>query len=95
LKIRDWREIQIQSQFQKIANFKRDYLDNNNDSEFTVKTKNAPFFMNFPNIYKLWQFWLYIIKVDFEHLRFIMGKVPQKIRPGQKQRVFWIGPGKG
>ena len=38
----------------KIANFKRDYLDNDNDSEFTVKTKNAPFFMNFPNIYKLW-----------------------------------------
>jgi hypothetical protein len=39
----------------KIANFKRDYLDNGSDSEFTVKTKNAPFFMNFPNIYKLWQ----------------------------------------
>ena len=50
-----WREIQIQNQFQKIANFKRDYLDNDNDSEFTVKTKNAPFFMNFPNMYKLWQ----------------------------------------
>ena len=49
------REIQIQNKFQKIANFKRDYLDNDNDSEFTVKTKNAPFFMNFPNIYKLWQ----------------------------------------
>ena len=32
-----------------------DYLDNGSDSEFTVKTKNAPFFMNFPNIYKLWQ----------------------------------------
>ena len=39
----------------KIANFKRDYFDNGNDSEFTVKTNNAPFFMNFPNIYKLWQ----------------------------------------
>ena len=39
----------------KIANFKRDYLDNSNDSEFTVKTKNAPFSMNFSNIYKLWQ----------------------------------------
>ena len=35
----------------KIVNFRRDYLDNDNDSEFTVKTKNAPFFMNFPNIY--------------------------------------------
>ena len=43
--------IQILNQFQKIANFKRNYLDNDNDSEFTVKTKNAPFFMNFPNIY--------------------------------------------
>ena len=47
--------IQILNQFQKIANFKRDYLDNDNDSEFTVKTKNATFFMNFTNIYKLWQ----------------------------------------
>ena len=55
LKIRVWREIQILNQFQKIANFKRDYLDNGSDSEFTVKTKNAPFFMNFPNMYKLWQ----------------------------------------
>jgi len=55
LKIRDWREIQIQNQFQKIANFKCDYLNNGSDSEFTVKTKNAPFFMNFPNIYQLWQ----------------------------------------
>ena len=50
-----WREIQIQNRNSKIANFKRDYLDNDNDSEFTVKTKNAPFFTNFPNIYKLWQ----------------------------------------
>ena len=55
LKIRVLAGIQILNQFQKIANFKRDYLDNDNDSEFTVKTKNAPFFMNFPNIYKLWQ----------------------------------------
>ena len=39
----------------KIANFIRNYLENDNDSEFTVKTKNAPFFMIFPNIYKLWQ----------------------------------------
>ena len=31
-------------------NFKRNYLENYNDSEFTVKTKNAPFFMNFPNM---------------------------------------------
>jgi hypothetical protein len=42
-------------QISKIANFKRDYLNAISDSEFTVKTKNAPFFMNFPNIYKLWQ----------------------------------------
>ena len=39
----------------KITNFKRDYFDNDNDSEFTLKTKNAPFFMNFLNKYKLWQ----------------------------------------
>ena len=31
-------------------NFKRDYLENYNDSEHAVKTKNAPFFMIFPNI---------------------------------------------
>jgi hypothetical protein len=32
--------------------FKRNYLENYNDSEDAVKTKNAPFFMNFPNINK-------------------------------------------
>src|SRR3569623_981955 len=30
--------------------FKRNYLENYNDSEHAVKTKNAPFFMIFPNI---------------------------------------------
>ena len=30
--------------------FKRNYLENYNDSEHVVKTKNAPFFMIFPNI---------------------------------------------
>ena len=48
----------------KIANFKCDYLDNDNDSEFTVKTKNAPFFMNFSNIYKLWPISL-ILDLEF------------------------------
>jgi hypothetical protein len=33
-------------------NFKRNYLENYNDSEHVVKTKNAPCFMNFPNINK-------------------------------------------
>jgi hypothetical protein len=33
-----------------MSNFKRNYLKNHNDSEHAVKTKNAPFFMNFPNI---------------------------------------------
>ena len=47
--------LNFKTSIKKIANFKCDYLDNGNDSEFTVKTKNAPFFMNFPNIYKLWQ----------------------------------------
>ena len=32
------------------SNFKRSYLENYNDSEHAVKTKNAPFFMIFPNI---------------------------------------------
>ena len=54
LKIRILAGIQILNQFQKISNFKRDYLDKDNDSEFTVNTKNAPCFMNFSNIYKLW-----------------------------------------
>src|SRR4051812_43860226 len=31
-------------------NFKRNYLENYNDSEHAVKTKNAPFFIIFPNI---------------------------------------------
>src|SRR3954467_1818809 len=34
----------------QIQNFKRNYLENYNDSEHAVKTKNAPFFMIFPNI---------------------------------------------
>ena len=33
-------------------NFTRNYLKNYNESEFTVKTKNAPFFMNFSNFNK-------------------------------------------
>src|SRR3569623_51745 len=33
------------------SNFKRNYLENYNDSEHAVKTKNAPFFMIFPNIF--------------------------------------------
>ena len=37
---------------ENMKNFKRNYLENYNDSEHAVKTKNAPFFMNFPNINK-------------------------------------------
>ena len=33
-----------------VKNFKRNYLENYNDSEHAVKIKNAPFFMIFPNI---------------------------------------------
>jgi hypothetical protein len=36
----------------KISKFTCNYLKNYNDSEYVVKTKDAPFFMNFPNIYK-------------------------------------------
>ena len=32
------------------SKFKRNYLENYNDSEHAVKTKNAPLFMIFPNI---------------------------------------------
>jgi hypothetical protein len=32
------------------SNFKHNYLENYNDSEGAVKTKNAPFFIIFPNI---------------------------------------------
>ena len=35
--------------------FKRNYLENYNNSEHAIKTKNTPNFMNFPNIYKVWQ----------------------------------------
>src|SRR6185312_12360273 len=31
------------------------FLENYNDSEHAVKTKNAPFFVNFPNFNKNWQ----------------------------------------
>ena len=34
----------------QIQNFKRNYLENYNDSEHAVKTKNALFFTNFPKI---------------------------------------------
>ena len=36
----------------KIANFIRNYLENDIDSEFTVKQKMLHFLMNFPNINK-------------------------------------------
>ena len=39
----------------QIEKFKPNFLENYNDSDFIVKTKNAPFFMNFPNINKNWQ----------------------------------------
>ena len=35
--------------FSKIANFTHNYLENYNDSEAGVNTKNAPLLMNFPN----------------------------------------------
>ena len=35
------------------GNFTRNFLENYNDSEHAVKTKNAPFFMNFPNFTKM------------------------------------------
>ena len=43
----------------QIENFKRNYLENYNDSEHAVKTKSALFFMDFPNINKTWQLFLF------------------------------------
>ena len=37
----------------KIEIFNYNFLENYSDSAHTVKYKNAPFFLNFPNIYKL------------------------------------------
>src|SRR6185437_1948900 len=48
---------------QLVHKFKRNYLENYNDSEHAVKTKNALFFMNFLNINENWQlFPFYFIK---------------------------------
>jgi hypothetical protein len=38
----------------KIEIFNCNYLENYSDSAHTAKTKNAPFFLNFSNMYKLW-----------------------------------------
>jgi hypothetical protein len=38
------------------SNFNRNFLENYNDSEVVVKTKNAPFFMDFLNISFLYRF---------------------------------------
>ena len=35
---------------ENMNNFKRDYLKNYNDSEYALKIKNAPLFINFSNI---------------------------------------------
>jgi hypothetical protein len=43
-----------------IRNFKRNFLENYNDSEHAVKTNNAPFFINFPNINKNGQRFLFL-----------------------------------
>ena len=37
---------------ENMSNFKRTYLENYNDLEHALKTKNAPMFMNFPNFNK-------------------------------------------
>ena len=39
--------------FTQLENFKHNFNENYNDSEDAVKTKNAPFLMNFPNINKM------------------------------------------
>ena len=59
-------------------NFKRNYLENYNDSEHAVKTKNAPFFMNFTNFYKNWQLFSHWTG-PLSSLRYDQGKVVDKI----------------
>ena len=41
-----------ENMYTQIQNFERNFLENYNDSELAVKTKHAPFFMNFPNFNK-------------------------------------------
>jgi hypothetical protein len=48
------------------TNFKRNYLENYNDSEGTVKTKNTPFFMKFPNINKNGNFFPSTLKENWQ-----------------------------
>ena len=62
-KLKDWCKNRFfRKKFKKVCvlqrracnQFKRNYLENYNDSEHAVKTKNAPFFIKFPNINKTW-----------------------------------------
>jgi hypothetical protein len=65
-----------------IQNFKINYLENYNDLEVIVKIKNAPFFINFPNINKKWQlfsYWTGPLNVDPCHHLFEKFDVPSPI----------------
>src|SRR4051812_35946613 len=52
--VRSWRFLKFcvyyRENMNENSNFKRNFLENYNDSEHAVKTKNAPFFIIFPNI---------------------------------------------
>jgi hypothetical protein len=51
----------------KFKNFKRRYLENYNDSKHAIKTKNAPFFMIFPNIsffHMIVTYWTGLLSVE-------------------------------
>src|SRR3569623_992190 len=57
----------------QIQNFKRNYLENYNDSEHAVKTINAPFFKIFPNIsffHMVVTYWTGPLKKKIEKSRF-------------------------
>src|SRR3569623_1873799 len=67
------------------SNFKCNYLKNYNDPEHAVKTKNAPFFMIFPNIsffHMIVNYWtgpLTLTKLDkINFLLFSSGNYPFK-----------------
>src|SRR3954454_4613234 len=80
------------------SNLKRNYLENYNDSEHAVKTKNAPFFMIFPNIsffHMIVNYWTgpaHPIQLGCEHSNYRDEKVPLLLHPKpEKLPIFCVG----
>ena len=68
------------------SNFKRNYLENYNDSEHAVKTKNAPFFMIFPNISFFHMVVNYWTGVKKPHARFAYPEISRGRTYGRRDR---------